>query len=356
MKISNLVIETTENKELRETLQYNMDQKTKPLGSLGQMERIAIQLGLIQQSTTVELIKPTMLTVAADHEIIEEGFASAPKEVTWQQVLNFLNGGGAIGAFCTKVGMKLKVADAGVDYDFEPHPDLYRVKVRRGTRNFLHEPAMREEECMQAIENGRTIVRDIAATGCNVIGFGEMGIGNTSPASALLSVFTKTDIASCVGMGAGISDGALSLKCEVLKKAVAFHGISSCPLTNLCRFGGLEIATIAGGMLQAASLRMTILVDGFITSSAFMVAFEVNPLVKEYAIFAHSSMEPGHAKMLEYLGAEPVLNLDLRLGEGSGAALVYPVVEVCVAMLNHMTSFAETKVFNVTDARQSGEQ
>lgn len=354
MKLNPLVIESTTNAKLQKSLQYKLDQKTKPLGSLGQMERIAMQIGLIQQSTQIELRQPTMLTVAADHEIIKEGFASAPAEVTWQQVLNFLNGGGAIGAFCTQVGMKLKVADAGVNFDFPPHPDLYQVKVRKGTRNFLHEPAMTEKECLQAIENGREIVRDIATTGCNIIGFGEMGIGNTSPASALLAVFTGVPVSACVGMGAGISDEALALKAAILEKAIAYHGLSESPLENLAKFGGLEIATIVGGILEAAALRMVILVDGFITTSAFMVAFGVNQLVKEYAIFAHSSQEPGHARMLEYLGAEPVLNLDLRLGEGTGAVLAYPIVEVCAAMLNKMTSFAETEVFNVTDSRQKG--
>jgi len=351
MEIQDLNITPIAEKELDKVLQYNIDQKTKPLGSLGTLETLAKQIGLIQQTTDVKLCNPTMLTVAADHEIISEGFGSAPAEVTWQQVLNFLNGGGAIGAFCKQVGMKLKVADAGVNHDFEAHPDLYQVKVRKGTRNFLHEPAMTEDECMKAIENGREIVRDIAKGGCNIIGFGEMGIGNTSPASALLSAFTGIAMEKCVGYGAGINDEMLKLKTETLKAAMAKHGVSADPFENLCRFGGLEIATIAGGMLEAAALRMVILVDGFITSSAFMVAHELNKTVKDYAIFAHASQEQGHKAMVDYMDVEPLLDMKLRLGEGTGAALALPIVQTAVAMLRNMTSFTEAKVFNVSNAR-----
>lgn len=351
MKLPNLNIPSTEQDVLRDLLQHNIDQKTKPLGSLGKMETLALQIGLIQQTTNVKLTKPTMLTVAADHEIISEGFASAPPEVTWQQVLNFLVGGGAIGAFCTQVGMALKVADAGVNYDFEAHPNLFQVKVRKGTRNFLHEPAMTADECLQAIDNGRMIVKEIAEGGCNIIGFGEMGIGNTSPASALLSALSGIAIEECVGYGAGISDELIKLKTKTLKAAQVKHGISKDVFENLCNFGGLEIATIAGGMLEAAAQRMVILVDGFITTSAFMVAYEMENNVKDYAIFAHASKEQGHKHMMEHINADAVLDLDLRLGEGTGAALALPIVQTAVAMLANMTSFTEAKVFNVSDTR-----
>lgn len=351
MQFKDLNITAIAEKNLEEVLQYNIDQKTKPLGSLGTLEAIALQIGLIQQTTDVVLTQPTMLTVAADHEIISEGFASAPADVTWQQVLNFLNGGGAIGAFCTQVGMALKVADAGVNHDFEDHPNLYKVKVRKGTRNFLNEPAMSAEEGLKAIENGREIVRDIAKSGCNIIGFGEMGIGNTSPASALLAAFTGMPVEECVGFGAGINDEMMELKKDTLKAAIQKHGVSDDAFENLCRFGGLEIATIAGGMLEAAAKRMVILVDGYITTSAFMVAYELNKTVKDYAIFSHASKEPGHRFMVEYIGAEPLLDMNLRLGEGTGAALALPIVQTAVAMLTKMTSFTEAKVFNVSDSR-----
>lgn len=338
-------------KALEEVLQYNIDQKTKPLGSLGTLEKIAMQVGLIQQTTDVELVNPTMLTVAADHEIISEGFASAPPEVTWQQVVNFLNGGGAIGAFCTQLGMDLKVADAGVNHDFEDHPNLYQAKVRKGTRNFLHEHAMTAEECTKAIESGREIVRDIAKSGCNIIGFGEMGIGNTTPASALLSVYANKPVEECVGYGAGINDELLELKKNTLKAAIEKHGVSDDAFENLCRFGGLEIAMIAGGMLEAAAQRMVILVDGYITTSAFMAAYEMNKTVKDYAIFAHASQEQGHKYMIQHIDAEPLLDLKLRLGEGTGSALALPIVQTAVAMLRKMTSFTEAKVFNVSNSR-----
>lgn len=350
-RIKNIEIEATTNVELAEILQNNIDQKTKPLGSLGQLERIAKQLGMIQQTTNPRLIKPVMLTVAADHDIINEGFGSAPKEVTWQQVLNFLNGGGAIGALTTETGFDLRVLDAGVDYDFAPHPKLYRKKVRRGTRNFLHEPAMTPEELVQAMNAGREVVREIAAEGTNVIGFGEMGIGNTTPSSALLTVYCGISVDESTGFGAGINDNLLKIKKETITNAIANNGVSECPLENLRRFGGLEIAAIAGGMLEAAKNRMTILVDGFITTAAFLAAYKINSRVREYAFFAHAGKESGHAAMLDYIEAEPILNLDLRLGEGTGGAMALPILKCSLAMLNNMTSFAETKVFNVSNTR-----
>lgn len=349
--IKNIEIKSIENKSLEDTLRYNIDHKTKPLGALGQLERMALQLGLIQQTTAPELRNPVILTVAADHDIIDEGFASAPKEVSWQQVLNFLSGGGAIGAMCAEVGIKLKVLDVGVDYDFEEHPDLLRMKVRKGTRNFLHEAAMTKDELHRAMNNGRKAVRQIAETGTNVIGFGEMGIGNTTPSSALLSVYCGISVEESTGFGAGINDRLLNLKIETIKKAIKKHGIADCPLENLRRFGGLEIAAIAGGMLEAAHCRMSILVDGFITTAAFLAAYKTNPLVKEYAFFAHSSKEKGHIAMLDYIDSDPILNLDLRLGEGTGAAMAFPILKCSLAMLNNMTSFSETKVFNVADSR-----
>lgn len=350
MELDFINIKPVANSELELELQNILDQKTKPVGSLGQLESIAMQLGLIQESTKVLLKNPVMLTVASDHNIIEEGFGSAPAEVTWQQVLNFIDGGGAIGAFCSKVGMELKVVDAGVDYDFDDHPNLIKAKVRRGTRNFLKQHAMTDEECLEAIENGRSIVRELATTGTTIVGFGEMGIGNTSPSSALLSVFSGLDIGDCTGFGAGIDNEALDLKTRTLKKAIDNHGISDSPIENLAKFGGLEIATIVGGILEAAANRMVILIDGFITTAAFLVAYEIEPLVKDYSLFSHSSKEPGHVKMLDHIGAEPILDLGLRLGEGTGAALAFPIVEVAVDMLNNMTSFKEAKVFNVLES------
>ena len=348
IKLNNLNIKPI-HKELEESLQYKLDQKAKPVGSLGQMEEIAKQVGLIQGTLTPELRKPVMLTVAADHQICAEGVSPCPVEITWQQCLNFLNGGGGIGLFSQEFGFDLLVVDAGVDYDFKPHPKLIDAKVRKGTRNFLHEPAMTIDECVKALGNGRKIVADIAAQGTNVVGFGEMGIGNTSPASALLSVFTGLDIDTCVGPGSGLTSEGVLHKAKVLKNAIKKHGISDDPIENLARFGGLEIATIAGGMLEAAARGMLIITDGFITTSALLVAHAINPLVTDYAFFSHQSQEQGHKKMVEFMGGKPILDLGFRLGEGTGSAVAYSVIKGSVIMLNKMTSFDEAAIYNTAN-------
>lgn len=347
--LKNLEITSIKNDVLEKTLQYNIDQKTKPVGSLGRLEELAVQIGLIQQTTQPELKKPVMLTIAADHGITEEGVSPVPSEITWQQVLNFLNGGGGIGLLCEQYGLDLYVVDAGVNYDFDTHPKLINKKVRKCSRNFLKEAAMTKEECDKAIQNGRDIVKEFADKGTNVIGFGEMGIGNTSPATVLLALYANLSIKDCIGPGCGHDNNGVGHKASILQKAVDKHGIPDKPENILATYGGLEIATIAGGMLEAANQRMLILVDGFITTSAFMAAHATNPLVKEYAVFSHQSGEPGHQKMLNHVGVKALLDLGLRLGEGTGAALAYPVIEGSVAMLNKMTSFTEAKVFNVTE-------
>lgn len=334
---------------LKEEIQYKIDQKAKPIGSLGKMEEIALKIGLIQGSLTPELKHPVMLTVASDHHICEEGVSPCPTEITWQQCLNFLNGGGGIGLFSQEYGFDLFVVDAGVDIDFNPHPKLIDAKVRKGTRNFLKEQAMTIDECLQAINNGRKIVAQMHEKGSNVVGFGEMGIGNTSPASALLSVYTGMDIETCVGPGSGLNKEGVLHKANVLKTAIEKHGISEDPVENLARFGGLEVATIAGGMLEAAARKMIIITDGFITTSALLAAHEINPKVVDYAFFGHQSEEQGHQAMVKYLGGEPILDLGFRLGEGTGSAVAYSVIKGAVAMLNKMTSFDEAAVYNTAN-------
>ena len=349
--LENLNIQATHNPKLQAELQHKLDKKTKPIGSLGQMERIAMQLGLIQQTTTPKLEKPVMLTVASDHWITDEKVSPASTDITWQQVLNFINGGGGIGLFCDVYGFDLYVVDAGVNYDFPAHPKLIDKKVRKGSRNFLHEHALTSDECDQALQNGRDVVRRFAEEGSNLVGFGEMGIGNTSPATALLSVFSGISVETCTGPGCGLSPDGVSHKANVLKQAIEKHGISENPVENLARFGGLEIATIAGGMLEAAAQRQLIVVDGFITTSAFMVAYEICPIVKDYAVFAHSSKEGGHKLMLKHMNADAIMDLDLRLGEGTGAAVAYPIISGSVEMLNRMTSFDETEVEDTTHVK-----
>ncbi len=335
--------------EMGADLQYKIDQKAKPVGSLGQVEKIAKQVGLIQGSLTPLLSKPMMLTVAADHHICDEGVSPCPVEITWQQCLNFMNGGGGIGLFSSEFGFDLRVVDAGVNFDFKPHPNLIDAKVRKGTRNFLHEPAMTIEECIQALESGRKIVARINEDGCNVIGFGEMGIGNTTPASALLSVYTGLDVDACVGPGSGLKAEGVKHKAHVIKEAIKLHGISDDPIENLARFGGLEIATIAGGMLEAAARRMIVITDGFITTSALLAAHAIDSKVVDYSFFAHQSQEQGHKKMVDFMGGEPILDLGFRLGEGTGSAVAYSVIKASVAMLNKMTSFDEAAIYNTAN-------
>lgn len=347
--LKNLEITPICNDELQEALQYNIDQKTKPLGSLGRFEELALQIGLIQQTTQPELKNPVMLTIAADHGIAEENVSPVPTEITWQQCLNFINGGGGIGLFCQHYGFDLYVVDAGVDYDFESHPKLIDKKVRKGSRNFLNEPAMTIEECNAALQNGRDVVKSFAEKGTNVMGFGEMGIANSSPATVLLALYANHSIVECTGPGCGLTGEGVSHKAKILQQAVDMNGIPSKPEEILATYGGLEIATIAGGMLEAAKQRMIIIVDGFITTSAFLAAYAINPTVKDYAVFSHQSGEQGHKKMLDHVGVKALLDLGLRLGEGTGSAAAYPILEGSVAMLNKMTSFTEAKVYNTTD-------
>ncbi|WP_372776119.1 nicotinate-nucleotide--dimethylbenzimidazole phosphoribosyltransferase [Mangrovibacterium sp.] len=350
MKTSEFEIPKIDN-VLREVIQHKLDNKAKPVGSLGRLESLAMQVALIQNTATPELRKPVMLTVAADHGICAEGVSACPVDITWQQVLNFLQGGGGIGLLARVYGMELQVVDAGVNFDFNPHPNLIDAKIRKGSRNFLVDPAMTMAECMQAFNNGRRIVAKFNEQGTNIIGFGEMGIGNTTPASTLMSIICGIPVKDCVGPGAGLDQDGVSHKGRVIEQAIANHGISENVLENLARFGGLEIATIAGGMFEAAARRMVILVDGFITTSGMLVAQELNKRVLDYAVFAHVSDEQGHRRMLEYMHADPLLSFGLRLGEGTGAALAFPMVQGAVAVLSEMTSFEEAQVINTSHIR-----
>ena len=330
------------NSDLVTQLQHKLDNKAKPVGSLGQLEHLALRVGLIQNTLSPELRNPVMLTVAADHGITAEGVSACPVEITWQQVHNFLS---------RVYGMDLWVVDAGVNYWFKPHPKLIDAKVSFGSENFRHQPAMSIENCLKAFNNGRKIVRKFAEQGTNVIGFGEMGIGNTTPASALMSVICGLPVEKCVGPGAGLNSKGVQHKAKVIQEAIDKHGISESPLENLSRFGGFEIATIAGGMIEAACNRMVILVDGFITTSAMLVAQEMDRRVLDYCIFSHESDEQGHRKMLQHMNASAVLKLGLRLGEGTGAAIAYSVLKGAVAVLSEMTSFEEAQVINTSHIR-----
>lgn len=322
-------------------LQAKIDQKTKPLGALGRLETLALQIGCIQQTLTPSLAKPTIVIFAGDHGITAEGVSAYPATVTYQMVMNFLNGGAAINVFAQQHGIEIKIVDAGVNYDLAPHPNLINAKIAKGTQNFLFKPAMTQSECQQAITKGAEIVAQIQAAGCNTIGFGEMGIGNTSSASVLTHLVTNLALMDCVDKGAGLTADGVRHKQMILEQALANHsGNHSSPLEILSTFGGFEIAMMVGGYCQAAELGMLLLVDGFIATSALLVAAELYPTLLDYCIVTHRSQEKGHQFMLNYLHLQPLCNnLNLRLGEGSGIAVIFPLIQSAVQFLNQMASF-----------------
>lgn len=334
------------SRKLEADLKRKIDFKTKPLGALGQLEAIALQIGLIQNTLSPELKSPHVVVFAADHGITNEGISAYPQEVTFQMVMNFLNGGAAINVFCQQTNINIKVVDAGVNYIFPEGLNVINAKIGMGTKSFLKEPAMSIDEAKKCIEIGSAIVNNLHQNGCNVIGFGEMGIGNTSAASALMSVFCELPVQFCVGRGTGLDDKGVQNKISIIQKAIDNNEKSGNPLKTLSTFGGFEIAQICGAMLQAAENKMLILVDGFISTSAFLTAYKINPTVLDYAVFCHQSDEQGHAKMLQYLNVKPLLSLNMRLGEGTGAAIAYPLIQSAISFLNQMASFESAGVSN----------
>ena len=329
---------------LQDALQAKIDQKTKPLGALGELEHLALRIGLIQQTLSPSLRKPLILVFAGDHGIAAEGVSAFPAEVTPQMVLNFLAGGAAINVFARTNGIELIVVDAGVNHVFQPHLSLIAAKVGMGTRNFLREPAMSAEQCGQALERGAEVVSQAALAGTNVIGFGEMGIANTSSAAILASIASGAPLSACVGRGTGLDDAGLEHKLGILQRAMDHHGAAREPLAALAAFGGFEIAMMTGAMLRAAELQMVILIDGFIATAALATAARLHPAVLEYCVFTHRSNEQGHQLLLRHLNAKPLLDLGMRLGEGTGAAVAYPIVAAAVAFLNEMASFESAGV------------
>lgn len=327
-------------------LQQKIDLKTKPLGALGLVEDLAFKIGQIQQSLHPTLSHPHILLFAGDHGVAQAGVSAYPPEVTYQMVMNILQGGAAVTVFGRQNGITIKTIDAGVNYEFEHLPDLIDAKIGFGTANFITQPAMSKVQLDQCLEKSAKIVQDVKAEGCNVIGFGEMGIGNTSSASMLMHHITKINLDDCIGRGTGLDDSQLNRKKELLQQANAFHGPLQDPLLILQTYGGFEVAQICGAMLEAYRQKMLILVDGFIATSAFLIAHALYPAIKDYAIFCHNSNEVGHQKMLAYLEVEPVLNLRMRVGEGTGCALAYPILQNAVAFLNEMASFDSAGVSN----------
>lgn len=331
---------------LDQEIQHAIDIKTKPLGALGQLESIANQICRIQQTTQPKLTRPSMVVFAADHGIAKEGVSAYPQEVTHQMALNFLNGGAAINVFCEQHDIDLQIVDAGVNFDFGNLPDLIDAKVAMGTQNSQKGQAMSEDQLQTAIASGADIVQKIYDGGCNVIGFGEMGIGNTSAASLIMSHICQLPIELCVGRGTGVDDEGWRRKVNTLVEVQTIHADIQDIYSLLQAVGGFEIAMIMGGMMKAASLGMVVLVDGFIATAAFLCAHAIESAILPYAIFCHQSDESGHQQMLDYLKVEPVLKMKLRLGEGTGCALAYPLLRSSVDFMNKMASFEDAGVAN----------
>jgi nicotinate-nucleotide--dimethylbenzimidazole phosphoribosyltransferase len=330
---------------LTAAIQHKIDTKTKPLGALGELEGLARQVALVQQTLTPALRQPHVLVFAADHGIAQAGVSQYPPEVTHQMVRNFASGGAAINVFCRQNKLGLTIVDAGVRGSFADLPAVRDEKLAEGTRNFAHEPAMSADQCADALRRGASLVDELRAAGCNVLGLGEMGIGNTSSAAVLMHLLTGRPLAECVGRGTGLDATGLARKLATLTQAVAAHPpIGADPLAVLATFGGFEIAQMCGAMLRAAELRLLLLIDGFIASAALLVAARLAPAVLAYCVFCHESDEQGHRLLLAELGGRPLLRLGLRLGEGTGCALAYPLVQAAVNFLNEMASFESAGV------------
>ncbi len=331
---------------LQSQIQKKIDNKTKPLGALGSLESIAMQICQLQETLNPVLHNPHIVIFAADHGIAEEGVSAYPQDVTYQMVYNFLRGGAAINVFAQQHQIQLEIVDAGVKHTFEENLPLWHQKVDFGTKNFLKSPAMSAEQLQKCMDYGAHIVAVISKRQCNIIGFGEMGIGNTSSASVLMSLLLDLPIEDCVGAGTGLNEVKIKKKVSILREAILAHKLDTTtpPLSILQYFGGFEIAQMVGAMLQAQKEKMLVLVDGFIASAAFLLAHRLCPEIENNAIFCHKSAEKGHQFLLKELGKKPLLELNMRLGEGTGCAVAYPIIVSAVEFMNKMASFDDAQV------------
>ncbi|MDC8771686.1 nicotinate-nucleotide--dimethylbenzimidazole phosphoribosyltransferase [Roseateles albus] len=334
-------IPSLQNPALSAALQRRIDGKTKPLGALGHLERLMLRIGLILGSETPALREPQLMVFAGDHGLARRGVSAYPSDVTWQMVENFLAGGAAVSVLARQHGLKLTVVDAGVAHDFAPRAGLLIAKIAAGTADSAEQPAMTTDQCATAIAAGKTL---LARQPGNALLLGEMGIGNTSSAALLLARLQNLAVERCTGRGTGLDDAGLQRKLDTLGAVLQRHAQATEPLQALAAFGGFEIAMMVGAVLQAALERRVIVVDGFIASAAVLVAAALQPAVLERCVFAHRSEESGHRLMLEALGAEPLLDLGLRLGEGSGAALAWPLLSSACLILSEMASFESAGV------------
>lgn len=326
------------------SIQALINNKTKPLGALGELETLAFQVCKYQNTLSPVLTNPHILVFAADHGLSTSGVSAYPKEVTAQMVLNFVGGGAAINVFCRQHEITLDVVDAGVDFDFQASLAIEHCKVAAGTKNCLNEPAMSSAQLASCFERADTLIGVRANAGCNVIGFGEMGIGNTSSAALILHHILKLPMHECVGRGTGLNDEQLAQKLATLCQVAKLHGELNTPKAILKAVGGFEIAMMTQAMQSAYERGMLILVDGFIASAAALLATRMNPSCRRGMIFCHQSEEPGHIHMLAELNAQPILKMGMRLGEGSGCALAYPVLKSAVNFVNEMASFESAEI------------
>ena len=324
---------------IKPAIQAKIDNLNKPKGSLGRLEDLALQICLIQQTLEPSLAHPCHLLLGGDHGIECEGVSISPRCVTWQQMINFTHGGGGVNMFCRQHGFKLRIVDVGVDYDLTGIDGIIDRKIARGTKNFLYEAAMSEEEFDRAIQIGCDLVDECIAEGCRVLSIGEMGIANTSPSSIWMHLFTGIPLADCIGAGAGLDTPGIRHKYKVLSEAVRrFRG------EPLSYFGGYEMVAAIGAMLKAAEKHLVILVDGFIMTACALAAIQLYPAAKDYMIFTHCGDESGHKHMLDAMGANALLHLGLRLGEGTGALCAFPIVDSAVRMMNEMNNFENANI------------
>jgi nicotinate-nucleotide--dimethylbenzimidazole phosphoribosyltransferase len=333
------------DEQVMEEARRRQDNLTKPQGSLGQLESLSVQVAGIKRSLRPKIIHKVIFTLAGDHGVAEEGVSAYPSEVTLQMVYNFLRGGAGLNVLARHVGARVVVADLGVASVLQRHPDLRDKKVAMGTRNMAKEPAMSREEALRSIEAGIELVEEEWSKGIDILGTGDMGIGNTTPSSAITAVITGADPAKVTGRGTGLNDEEWKRKVETIKKAIEINRPNpKDPIDVLSKVGGLEIGGIAGVILGGARFGIPVVIDGFISGAAALIAGTLAPQVKPYLIAAHQSVEQGHKFLLEYLGLKPLLNLDLRLGEGTGAALAISLVEASLKILDEMATFAEAGV------------
>ena len=336
------------DESLRQQIQEKIDNLNKPKGALGRLETLAMQISLVQETLSPSLSHPCHLLLGGDHGIEREGVSVSPREVTWQQMINFTRGGGGVNMFCRQHGFELTIVDVGVDYDLTPYPAILNRKIARGTQNFLYGPAMTMEEFDQAIQTGIELVDTCHQKGCQILCIGEMGIGNTSPSSIWLHLFAGIPLEACIGAGSGLNTDGIRHKYDVLSQAIARYESALSPLTThhspLVYFGGFEMVTAIGAMLRAAELHIIILIDGFIMTACAMAACQLYPQAKDYMIFTHCGDESGHKRMLDFLQVEPLLRLGLRLGEGTGALCAFPIVDSAVRMMNEMNNFDNANI------------